>query len=148
MTETGPRRIRGFQQNLVRNLWRDLQFGLRLQWKNPAFTSVAVLALALGIGANTAIFSVVYATLLAPLPYRQPQLLVVLWSTIKGRNVVSAEGLLRLEARKHCLRGSRCMERQADAASDPGRSHGRSAPRLKRQHLRRQFDNRGDEEVT
>ena len=54
----------------MRNLWRHLQFGIRLLWKNPGFTTVAVIALALGIGANTAIFSVVYATLLAPLPYQ------------------------------------------------------------------------------
>ena len=51
---------------------RNVQFGLRLLWRNPGFTAVAVLALALGIGANTAIFSVVYATLLAPLPYPDP----------------------------------------------------------------------------
>jgi len=75
----------------MRNRWRDLLYGLRLLWKNPGFTSVAVLALALGIGANTAIFSVVYATLLAPLPYRQPERIVMVWSKIKGgRNGVSA----------------------------------------------------------
>jgi predicted permease len=75
----------------MRNRWRDLGFGLRLLWKNPGFTSVAVLALALGIGANTAIFSVVYATLLAPLPYRQPDRIVMVWSKIGGhRNGVSA----------------------------------------------------------
>ena len=56
----------------MRNLWRHLQFGIRLFRKNPGFTAAAVIALALAIGANTAIFSVVYATLLAPLPYRQP----------------------------------------------------------------------------
>jgi putative ABC transport system permease protein len=75
----------------MRNLWRNLHFGLRLLWKNPGFTTIAVLALALGIGANTAIFSVVYATLLAPLPYRQPDRIVMVWSKVGGsRNVVSA----------------------------------------------------------
>ena len=75
----------------MRNLWRHLQFGLRLLWKNPGFTTVAVLALALGIGANTAIFSVVYATLLAPLPYRQPDRIVMVWSKVNGhRNGISA----------------------------------------------------------
>ena len=69
----------------MQNLWRNLRFGLRLLWKNPGFTTVAVLALALGIGANTAIFSVVYATLLAPLPYRQPDRIVMVWSFVGGR---------------------------------------------------------------
>ncbi len=76
----------------MRNLWRDLHFGLRLLWKNPVFTSVAVLALALGIGANTAIFSVVYATLLAPLPYRQPDRIVMIWSKVGGNRNVTAAG--------------------------------------------------------
>ena len=76
----------------MRNLWRDLQFGLRLLWKNPVFTSVAVLALALGIGANTAIFSVVYATLLAPLPYRQPDRIVMIWSKVGGHRNSTAAG--------------------------------------------------------
>ena len=70
----------------MRNRWRDLLFGLRLLWKNPGFTSIAVLALALGIGANTAIFSVVYATLLAPLPYNQPDRIVMVWSKVNTRN--------------------------------------------------------------
>jgi putative ABC transport system permease protein len=79
----------------MRNRWRDLLFGLRLLWKNPGFTSVAVLALALGIGANTAIFSVVYATLLAPLPYHQPDRIVMVWSKVQNnRNGVSAGDFL------------------------------------------------------
>jgi putative ABC transport system permease protein len=80
----------------MRNRWRDLVFGFRLLWKNPGFTAVAVLALALGIGANTAIFSVVYATLLAPLPYNQPDRIVMVWSKINNdnRNGVSAGDFL------------------------------------------------------
>ena len=71
--------------------WRDLGFGLRLLAKNKGFAAVAVLALALGIGPNTAIFSVIYATLLAPMPYPHPDQLVVVWSKVQGsRNVVSA----------------------------------------------------------
>ncbi len=63
---------------------RDVRFGLRLLRRNPGFTAIAVVALALGIAANTAIFSVVYATLLAPLPYRDPDRIVMVWSRIQG----------------------------------------------------------------
>jgi putative ABC transport system permease protein len=68
------------------NFWRDTVHGLRLLRKNPGFASVAILALALGIGANTAIFSVVYGAMLSPLPYRDPDKLVVVWSTQEGNH--------------------------------------------------------------
>ena len=76
-------------------LVRDARFGLRLLWRNPGFTTVALLALALGIGANTAIFSVVHATLLAPLPFHDPEQLVIVWSKIQGnRNVTATANFL------------------------------------------------------
>ena len=69
------------------SLLRDLRFGARMLRKNPAFTAIAVLTLALGIGANTAIFSVVDKTIIRPLPYPQPDRLITLWEDFSAFGV-------------------------------------------------------------
>jgi putative ABC transport system permease protein len=63
------------------SLWHNIRFGLRLLWKSPGITAVAVASLALGIGANTAVFSVIYASILRPLPYLDAERRLIVFTT-------------------------------------------------------------------
>src|SRR5689334_23277616 len=67
--------------NHMSTVVQDLRYSLRLLWKSPGFAAAAIIALALGIGANTAIFSVVNSVVLRPLPLRDAERMVVVWET-------------------------------------------------------------------
>jgi len=77
------RDVRGVR--FLEDLWQDLRYSLRMLVKHPSFTVVAVITLALGIGANTAIFSVVYHVVLKPLPFHEPEQLVWVWGEQAAR---------------------------------------------------------------
>src|SRR6185436_16951082 len=68
-------------------MFQDIRYGIRMLLKKPGFTAVAVITLALGIGANTAIFSVVNGVLLRPLPFNQAEQLIRVYVTVPDRGI-------------------------------------------------------------
>ena len=74
----------------IETAWRDVRHALRGLWRNPGFTIIAILTLAIGIGANTAVFSVVDGILIKPLAYPDADRLIGVWQTAPGSNGASA----------------------------------------------------------
>src|ERR1044071_6442526 len=93
--------------NWMHTLFQDLRYGVRVLWRNPGFTVIAVFTLALGISATTAIFSVVYGVLLRPLPFNQPEQLVRIWEKEKNGvdSNLSDPNFQDLRAQNHSLQG-------------------------------------------
>lgn len=87
------------------NAWQDMRYGVRLMTRAPGFAGAAILTVALGIGATTAMFSVVYSVVLQPLPFRDPDRLANLWNTAPSRGLprafVGIANVVDWKARNH-----------------------------------------------
>jgi putative ABC transport system permease protein len=113
----------------LETFWQDLRYGIRVLAKNPGFTSVAVITLALGIGANTAIFSVVDAVLVRPLPFHDPANLVQLFETERapGTYPLTGADYLDWQAQTQTLEGTSLFawgeSYNASGAGEPERAY-------------------------
>jgi predicted permease len=110
------------------SFWQDVRFGLRVLLKNPGFTVIAILTLALGIGANTALFSVVNAVLLNPLPFANPDELVAVYasSPTSEQNSISYLNFLDWQKENHSfasLAAFRADDYNMVGAGEPQRVH-------------------------
>src|SRR5436189_3148693 len=118
--------------NVFADLRQDLRYGLRTLAKNPAFTSIAIVALALGIGANSAIFSAVDAVLLRPLPFKTPEQLVMVWENAAHlgfpRNTPSPANFLDWQKQARSFTGMAAMAERSfnlTGVGEPERLEGR-----------------------
>lgn len=87
--------------NMIADLWQDLRYGARMLRKTPGFTLVAMFTLALGIGANTAIFSMINSVLIKPLPYPDAEQLMQVWETLPSGQTNSVSAAVFKDWREH-----------------------------------------------
>src|ERR1044072_115759 len=106
-------------------LWKNLVYSARMLLKRPSLTAVAIIAIGLGIGVNTAIFSVVNTVLLQPLPYERPQELVMLATeqrnqALDGRGTFSVPDLLDVQQRSTTLAYVATVQRSGTIITEGG----------------------------
>src|ERR1700722_11580625 len=117
------------RRNLMTTLWQDVVYGFRMLLKKPGFTAIAALSLALGIGANTAIFSLVKTVLLSSLAYRDPSRLVMIETTPPAHPETSEPATIPdYIAWREQSRSFESVGAESDAARDIGQTENGQAP--------------------